>query len=152
MILAAWPAPRMLGPFDWDWLNIAAVIAWDPVADTASLLGDTGPQLIGAFTDDDAGTIYGQPRMFFTDWLRARAAFFARWCQSRQGKWAHGVSEPDLIPGVLAAGDLEAIRWRPTAMPADLTVIGIDPARLNRLLLKSARIPRARADQFRAAA
>jgi hypothetical protein len=152
LILAAWPAPRMLGPFDWDWLGINHVIAWDPVTDAARVIGDPGAHLIGAFPDAETGTLYGSPRQFFTDWMRARAAFFVRWTESRKGEWAHGAVEKDLVPGMLAVGDLEKVRWQPSQLPSDLLTVGIDAARLNRLILKSARIPRARNNQLRVAA
>ncbi len=152
MILAAYPAPRILGPVDGDWLNIEHVIAWDPVSDKAAILGDDSPQLTGRFRDTKTGTLFGSPRAFFTEWMRERAAFFVRWCASRNGAWAHGAVETDLVPGMLAIGNPEKIRWRPTSMPADLTCIGIDAGKLNRLLLKSAHIPRAHNHNLRAVA
>ena len=140
VILAAYPAPRLLGPVDGEWLNIEAVVAWDPRTDEASVLGDLEPQLIGATAE---GTIFGSARAFFTAWLHARAAFFVRWIASRKGDWAHGAIEHDLAPGALAVGPIDAIQWNPSALPAELRAVAIDPAKLNRALLKAARIPRA---------
>lgn len=150
LILAAHPAPRHLGPFDWDWLGIETVIAWDPRTDTAQVFGDPEPQTVGTFAN--APNLYGSPREFFTDWLRARAQFFVLWRQSRRGEWAHGATETDLCPGVLALGSIDQIRWRPADMPPDLTTIGIDAASLNRALIRAARIPRAHNAGMRAAA
>lgn len=151
VILVAYPTPRLLGPVDGDWLGIETVIAWDPRTDEATVLGDSEPQIAGALTDETP-RLYGSARAFFTDWLRARASFFVLWCQSRQGAWAHGATEADLVPGALAIGSLDAIRWRPTQMPANIETIGIDAAKLNKALLRAARIPRAHNSGLRAAA
>lgn len=151
VILAAYPAPRMLGPVDGDWLAIEQVIAWDPRTDHAAVLGDTAPQITGALTDETP-KLYASPRAFFTDWLRARAAFFVLWQQSRRGTWTHGAPEHDLIPGALAIGPIDAIQWRPHTLPANIETVGLDAARLNKALLRAARVPRAHNASLRAAA
>jgi len=150
LILAAHPAPRCLGPIDMDWLDIETVIAWDPRTDTAFVLGDPVPQTAGTFRNNP--NLYASPRQFFTDWMRARAEFFVLWCQSRRGEWAHGATETDLAPGVLAIGDIDQIKWRPGSMPENIVCHGIDPAKMNRALIKSAHIPRAHSVGVRAAA
>lgn len=151
VILAAYPAPRCLGPVDADWLGIEAVIAWDPRTDAATILADGAPQTVGPLTDETP-RLYASPRAFFTDWLRARAEFFVRWVQSRQGAWKHGATEYDLAPGALAIGNIDDIRWNPSRMPLDIECAGIDPRRLNRALLKAARVPRAHGSAMRAVA
>jgi hypothetical protein len=151
VILAAYPTPRMLGPVDGDWLGIETVIAWHPRSDAATILADPEPQLTGRLTDDTP-RLYASARSFFTDWLRARAAFFVLWQQSRKGKWAHGATEHDLAPGALVVGNVDAIRWRPSTMPENLECVGLDAKKLNRALLKAARVPRAHQSSVRAAA
>lgn len=150
VILAAYPAPRILGPVDDDWLSIEAVIAWNPLTDEATVLGDPEPQTVGGFTDTDHGAIYASPLEYFQSWAIARAAFYVRWCASRKGEWAHGVTETDLIPGALALGPLDNIRWRD--LPASIEARGIDPMTLNRAILRQANLPRAYAPQRRVAA
>lgn len=141
VILAAYPAPRCLGPVDGDWLGVETVLAWNPRTDAVTVMGDGEPHLVGRMEE---GVIYGSARDFFTAWLQARAQFFVRWVASRQGAWKHGAIEHDMAPGVLAVGDLNRIRWQPGAMPQDLSCVGVDPRELNRLLLKAARVPRVR--------
>lgn len=151
VILAAYPAPRMLGPVDGDWLSIERVIAWDPRTDEATVLGDSEPQMVGRLTEETPA-LYASPRAFFTAWLRARAAFFVLWCQSRAGTWTHGAPEHDLIPGALAIGPIDAIQWRPSTLPANIETVGVDAAKLNRALLRAARVPRAHNSSLRAVA
>lgn len=148
-ILAAYPAPRILGPIDEDWLGITHVIAWDPRTDHAGVLGDGEPQTVGNI---ERAAIYGSAREFFTAWLRARAEFFVRWQASLNRTWAHGARETDEAPGVVVIGPVDRIPWRPSQMPSDLTCIGIDPRQINRALLRAARIPRAHAGQLKVAA
>lgn len=150
LILAAYPAPRCLGPVDWDWLGIQSVIAWEPRTDAAFVLGDPVAQLVGTFANQPA--LYASPRDFFTDWMRARAEFFVRWLNSRRGEWAHGATERDDLPGMLAIGPLDQIRWNPSSMPENIECVGLDPAVLNRALLRAARVPRAHQAGVRAVA
>lgn len=142
VILAAYPSPRCLGPVDGDWLGIETVIAWSPQNDAATILGDDTAQLTGRLTDDTPA-VFGSPRIFFTAWMRARAEFFVRWVESRKGTWRHGATEYDLAPGALAIGPLDRIQWRPSALPQNIEAVGIDPAKLNKAILKAARVPRA---------
>lgn len=146
VILAAHPAPRCLGPVDLDWLGIESVIAWDPRKDTAALL-TADNALVGNFADSGEGTLFASPRDFFTEWMRARAAFFVRWCQSRRGEWAHGATEMHDAPGKLIVGDID--RCVLTDLPATLHCRGIAPQRINRAILKRAHLPRAVAQELR---
>ena len=150
VILAAHPAPRLLGPVDPDWLDIADVIAWDPQTDRAATLQDDNPTLIGHFTDREEGTIFGSPREFFTVWAIERAQFFARWCEAMRGEWAHPAPERDLAPGKLAIGNLDKIRL--TGLPATIHARGLNPTALNKAILRQANLPRAVASQERYAA
>jgi hypothetical protein len=141
VIAAAWPAPRMLDDPDFDWLGIESVIAWDPVGRTTEVLGDPAPQIVGTFTNEPA--LFGDTHAFFVAWARRRAVFFQRWLDSRTGKWAHTAPERDEVPGCLAVGALEKIRWSPASLPETLNVVGLDAGKLNKVLLKAARVPRA---------
>lgn len=150
VILAAHPTPRALGPFDWDWLGIDTVIAWDPVTDTAYVRGDVGPRLVGTFKTRDDGTLFANPRDFFTQWMRARAEFFVRWCESRKGQWAHGATETDLAPGKLIVGEIAKADL--TGLPQTIHCRGIDPRLVNQAVLRRAQLPRAVGQNLRIAA
>lgn len=149
LILIAHPAPRCLGPVDLDWLGIESVIAWDPRKDIAALL-PADDALVGNFADDAEGTVFTSPRDFFTEWMRGRAAFFVRWCESRKGDWAHGARERDDAPGKLLVGELERADLR--NLPAILHCRGIAPQRVNKAILKRAHLPRAVSQEIREAA
>lgn len=143
-VLAAYPCPRTLGPVDLDWLGIDQVLAWDPVTDSVTPLGDGEPGgLFGGFTDRETGALYGSPREFFQAWAIARAEFYERWRMAQMRQWAHGAEERDLVPGVLVQGDPKDVRWRPGSMPPALTCHGLDPVKVNRAILRSAHLPRA---------
>lgn len=146
VILAAHPAPRCLGPVDIDWLGIESVIAWDPRTDKATLM-PADNALVGNFGADHTGTLFASPRDFFTEWMRARAAFFVRWCQSRRGEWAHGATEFDEAPGKLIVGELE--RCDLTGLPTTIHARGVSPQAVNRAILKRAHLPRAVAQEIR---
>lgn len=150
-ILAAWPCPRSIGTvIDLDWLNVEAVISWDPVANTAEIMDDTYPQLIGVM-GDQTSVLFADPRAFFTEWMRRRAAFAAEFQEMRKTHWSAKPVEPDLAPGALMVGTPETIRWRTADMPNAIRVVGIDPARVNKAILKSAQLPRCFDDQRSAA-
>lgn len=149
LILAAYPTPRILGPVDGCWLGIEAVLAWNPLDDTARVLGDTGAQLVGQLSNE-AGTVFASPREFFTQWAIDRAAFFVRWCEARRGAWTHGANEADLAPGKLAIGKPEQIRW--TGLPQSIELRGLDARQINTLILRQASLPRAHNSRERMAA
>lgn len=142
MIAAAWPAPRILGPVDYDWLDIEAVIAWNPVDDTAFVMGDPVPQLVGKLSDD-APQIHASPRAFFQQWAIRRAAYAMQASQAAQQSWHIKPTERDEVPGVLMTGPIEKIRWNPAAMPEHIECVGCDPQHINRAILRAARLPRA---------
>lgn len=150
VVLVPFPQPKILDEYDNDWLGVEHVMAWNPVDDTAYIMGDAQPQLIGNFEDDGQGTIFASPRDFLTELVRARASFFVRWCQSRKGEWAHGAREYDATPGKLAVGDVSKIRW--SGLPHTLHCRGIDPQQINRAVLRQANLPRAVAQVQRIAA
>ncbi len=150
-ILAAWPCPRMLGPCDDDWLSIEAVIAWNPIDDTAEVLGDPDQRTVGRFHDAAQGDVFASPRAFFQSWAMARAGFYVRWRADSLKAWSSAPEEADLAPGVLLLASPERVRWNPATLPASITVHGIDPARVNKAIFKAARLPRVNAS-MRAAA
>jgi len=138
VIIAAYPTPAIA---DHDWLGIETVLIWNPVTDTVRIMGDTVPQLFGAVTKD-AATIYGSPRAYFTEWMRRRAQMAVQIRIAAQSHWTARPIEVDPIPGALLIGEPEAIRWPTHDMPEAFHVIGADPRRINRAILKSARLPR----------
>lgn len=140
-VLAAYPAPRAFDLEANDWLDVATVIAWNPVKDTARVLGDATPQLVGAL-DDDANAIFASPRAFFQAWAQRRAAFAVSRQTARQKAWHAIPAERDEVPGALMIGTPAAIRWNPAALPAHIECRGIDPAQINRAILRAARLPR----------
>lgn len=148
LIAAAWPAPCTLTEPNADWLDIEAVILWDPVSNTARVEGDEQPDLVGSFHGEDEGTVYGDPREFFRAWAEARAIYFAQWAGSLNKTWSHPTPERDLVPGMLATGPVDAIRWS-RRMPPTLRCVGLDPRAVNRAILKSAHLPRAVSGQMR---
>lgn len=143
-ILAAFPTPRILGDVDMDWLGIDAVVSWDPVTDTAELMGDCQPALVGAIRPDlDSISIHGSPFAYF----RAVAEDRAQWVTRRHmisGDWRKRPEEPSSFgPGLLLIGEPDKVRWPLHRMPADVAVHGIDAKALNRAMLRQARVPRA---------
>lgn len=150
VILAAYPCPRILGPIDMDWLGIEAVIAWNPLDDTATILGDHTPGLFGSDGEGtDPFTLYASPRAFLTDWAINRAQAFVRITTLRKNKWADA-EDKDAPPGALAVGPIDKINL--TQLPREFAAQGFDAVELNRTIIKQARLPRAYTAQNRAAA
>lgn len=141
-VLAAWPAPLLLED-DPDWLGIEAVVAWDPILDTAVVLGDTEPQLVGGLSED-ANRLHSSPRKFFQEWAMNRAQYVAR-RQSLTAHWTVPPAEVDEVPGALLIGDLARIRFAPSALPEHIECVDIDPRDVNRAIMRAARLPRASA-------
>lgn len=150
LILAAYPCPRILGPIDMDHLGIEAVLAWNPLDDTAQILGE-GDGLFG-HTDDrpiDAFTLYASPRAFLTDWAINRAHAYVRLTTVRRNAWADA-EDTDTPPGAVAIGPVEKINL--TNLPREFAVQGFDPLAINKQIIRQARLPRAHAHTQRAAA
>lgn len=141
VVLAAWPAPRLFTPIDEDWLGIEAVIAWNPLDDTAIVLGDRNPQLVGNMADESA--VYGSPRLFFQRWAQRRAAYAVQRQMTAGKDWHSPPTELDLAPGALMIGKPDAIRWSSYDLPRDLEVVAADAREINRAILISAKLPRA---------
>ena len=142
LIIAAHPAPLTLGPVTEDWLDIEAVIAWNPVDNTATILTDTQPQVVGP-VNDITPTLFGNPFQFFRKWVEQRAAFAMARSQSASKEWATPPREFGTAPGGLIVGDPDKIRWAPSVLPRDLLCIGVDAQKINRAILRSANLPRA---------
>lgn len=141
VVLAAHPAPRILGPVDDDWLGIETVIVWNPVDDTATVPGDPVPQLVGALSDD-APALHASPFAFFRAWLEQRAAF-AMLRSTMVGKdWAVRPTERTHAPGALMIGTPEQIRWNPSALPQHIECHGTDAKRVNSAIFRAAKLPR----------
>jgi len=144
VVLAALPAPKLFDGPDLDWLAIETVIAWDPVHDTASVLGDPAPQIVGALSDD-ANALFASPRTFFQGWAVRRAQFAMQRSQARTKSWHAIPKERDETPGALLIGELGKVQLRPTEMPEHIETVGIDPRELNKAIMRAARLPRATA-------
>lgn len=151
-ILVAFPAPRILGPVDTDWLGIETVLSWDPVTDTAEVLGEEGSAIVGTIPADCTElSIHASPYAF----LRALAEERACWSVSRNNgfrPWERKPIEPRFSPGLLLIGDADEVRWPRHAMPESIIAHGIDAKALNRALIRQARVPHARSAQLRRAA
>lgn len=144
-ILWAWPMPRVLGPVDDNWLGIETVLAWYPHLNRVEVLGDAGAHHIGAHDPMQAEChIYSDPFAFFRANVEDRAQWYMR--RAVMTDW-QAFEEPAFHPGYLITGDAEKVRWPVSAMPSDIVCHGIDENRLNRAILKQARIPRARSSQ-----
>lgn len=141
MVLAAYPAPCLFTPYDEDWLRVETVIAWNPVDDTAVILGDTEAQIVGSFRDDNS--LYASPREFFQTWAQRRAAYAVQRQMAEGKEWAAVPAELDLAPGCLLIGKPEAVRWSSYQIPRDLECVGLDATRVNKAILRSANLPRA---------
>lgn len=140
LIVVAHPCPLTLGPVTEDWLDIESVIVWNPVDNSATVMGDDVPQLVG---DVEQSTLFGDPFAFFRSWVEARAAFAMLRSQSAGKEWSVSPTEFGTAPGALIVGDPDKVRWVPHAMPRDLTCVGVEPQKINRAILRSARLPRA---------
>ena len=141
-VLAAWPAPAIFGEPDPDWLGIETVLSWDPVNNTVEILGDTTPQIVGAFEHDAQGVLFGQPFAFFRAWAEARAAFAIAYRAMRKAHFTVPAAECDR-PGALIVGDPAKVRWREHELPETLTCIGIEAKTVNAAILRQANLPRA---------
>lgn len=152
VILVAYPCPLFLSNCtDVDWLDIEDVIAWDPVHDSATVIGDPAPQLVGRLSED-ANQIHASPRAFFQAWAIRRAAFAVQW-QSLVGKtWASPPTERDEVPGALVVGDIDRVTLAPSLLPTHIESVGIDPKTVNRAIMRSARLPRVTGAELRRAA
>lgn len=142
-VLAAHPAPALFDEPDCDWLGIDTVISWNPVNDSARVVGDPSPQIVGNLSDE-TNVIYASPLTFFRHWARRRAQFLMMRQQAASHRWNKPPAEQDQAPGVLMIGAPSEIKWRPAQMPIELECSGVSPAVINKELLKAARVPRAR--------
>jgi hypothetical protein len=141
-ILAALPCPHFFAPADIDWLRIETVIAWDPVADTATVIGDDAPQLAGKLCRfAETATIYASPFAFFRAICEERAQFAINRSMIASN-WTRKPVEPNVTPGLLLIGDIGHVRW-PSTLPETLHLQGLDTSAVNRAILRSARLPRA---------
>ena len=141
-VQAAWPCPRTIGALDTDASGIVAVLAWNPQTHAVQTLGDPQPQLVGRLDRDYSAvaTLYGQPVPFFRAWIAARLAYW-RFVTEGSARVHELGAEPDLVPGALAVGDLRQIRLPVSAMPREVTCVGISPALVNRCIQNVARLP-----------
>lgn len=140
-ILCAFPALAILEDGDDDWLNIETVLSWNPVDDTAEVMGDSGDLLFGHTEETEPLTLFASPFAY----LRHIAETRAQWVAHRakvNGEW-RVATEPTHVPGLLALGNVAKIRWPLHAMPTDFTTQGIDARALNNALIRQARVPRA---------
>lgn len=143
-LCAAYPAPRTIGEHDPDWLAIETIIAWNPVSNTTQIVGDAQPQIVGCWDEYHGSTprLFGQARTFFQEWARNRARFWGFVLADQGRSWRAAIQEPDLVPGMLAVGKAEAIRWQPHAMPAHIECLGINEKEINKQVFKALRMPR----------
>lgn len=146
VILSAHPCPPFFDERGDDWLGIEHVIAWNPVTDTAHVLGDPGPQIIGRAPASGEVTVFASPYAFFRAYAEARAQWLTGW-QAIESDWHRRPEEPDLTPGFLLIGNADKVRWPISELPEHFTTQGIDPQTANRAMLRQVRIPRASAKQ-----
>jgi len=140
-ILCAMPALAILEQGDDDWLNIEEVVSWNPVNNTATVLGEAGPILFGHTHETEPLHVFASPFAYMRHVAETRAQWFVYRAQVN-GQW-HIASEPTQTPGLLLIGQPNEVRWPLHAMPTDITVHGIDARAFNNQLLRQARIPRA---------
>jgi hypothetical protein len=140
VILAAWPAPKLLSDYPEDWSAIEDVLVWDPRAGTIATPEDVSPRLIGRF--GATARLFGTAFAFFRAWVEERAAIFTQAQAARRAHWLSDPAEND-APGMLVVGDLKAIRLPVHAMPRDIECVGINPREVNSAIQRSAALPRA---------
>lgn len=140
VILAAWPAPRLLSNLPDDWAEIDTVLVWDPRTNAVSTPEDHQPHLVGAW--GPAARIFGSAFAFFRAWAEERAALFTTFLAARKAHWLTDPSEVS-TPGMLAVGELKLIRLPVHDMPRDLECVGLDPREVNAAIQRSAALPRA---------
>lgn len=141
-VLAAYPAPKLLGTPDYHWLNIETVISWNPLDDRAEILGDTAPQIVGQLTDEANG-LFSSPRSFFQAWCQRRAQFAVLRQETAKQPWHATPAERDEIPGGLVIGATADIHWQPGLLPETIQCVGINPTVVNKAIIRAARLPRA---------
>jgi hypothetical protein len=140
-ILCAMPALRILEDADDDWLNIEAVLAWNPVNDTALVLADTDEALFGHTDSTQPLAIYASPFAYLRHIAEQRAQWFAH-RRATNGMWRMAI-EPTHIPGLLALNTPDKVRWPMHDMPAEVTTHGLDARAFNSALIRQSHIPRA---------
>lgn len=141
-VLLALPIPRLIVEPAEDWLAVDTVIGWDPVNDTAEVMDDIGPALVGDYSHDQPCNVYASPYAFMRAIAETRAQWFVQW-RTIKGEW-RSVAEQDTAPGLLAIGAVDKIRW-PRTLPNELILHGLDPVAVNRAILRQAKVPRATA-------
>lgn len=140
VILAAWPAPRLLSNLPDDWAEIETVLVWDPRTNAVTTPEDIQPHLVGAW--GQTGRLFGSAFAFFRAWLEERAATFTRVKASRAAHWLSDPCETT-EPGMLLIGALKHARLNVHAMPREIECVGIDPRDVNAAIQRSAALPRA---------
>lgn len=149
-VLFASPSLRILEDQDEDWLAIEDVLSWDPISDTATILGDPGQKLFGHSDPTQPLHIFASPFAYLRHIAEARAQWFVHW-RTIKSEW-RAAHEPERIPGLLLIGNVDEVRWPRHDMPNDITVHGIDARALNSALIRQAGIPRVTAQKQRKAA
>lgn len=140
VILAAWPAPRLLSDLPEDWAEIETVMVWSPTTGAVTTPEDIATHLVGAW--GAPARLYGTAFAFFRSWAEQRAATFN---QVKAARAAHWVSDPSeaSTPGMLLIGELKGARLPIYDMPRDIECVGIDPRDVNAAIQRSAALPRA---------
>lgn len=155
-IVAAFPPPPIASPsFEvWTHLDIAFVIAWNPVTNQYHLVGDPQAQVIMPALGASSETLYGDFFAFARHWVERRASFYQTRQDQQKDRWAHPVKEPadGNIPGILAIGDPAKCRWPLSDLPELLTCIGIDRNAVNSAIFKQTKLPRVVEQKMRVAA
>lgn len=141
-ILFAWPSLHYLGDLEDDWLGIEAVLAWDPVTDTATVLGDAAANLFGTCNSNETLTVFASPFAYLRHIAEMRAQFWTFRRMAMADNW-HAVAEPTAPDGLLALAPPDKIRWPLAELPDDIRLQGISAKAFNTALLRQARIPRA---------
>lgn len=142
VILAAWPAPKMLSDYADDWLEIETVMVWDPVKNRVTIPEDISAQLVGAWPTQGPARLFGTPFAFFRAIAEERAALFTQVVRARKAHWLSDPVEM-VAPGMLLVGTLKEIRLPVSAMPRDLECVGVDPREVNKVIMRCAALPRA---------
>lgn len=130
-------------PSTWSVDQILAVILWNPKTGELRLLNEDAPALVTPCSRELRMTVYADGFAFFRAWADQRAATLTRIRAANGARHATFAEPTDSdIPGALAIGDLDKIDWRLIEAPVLVAGPGTDARKLNRAILRSARLPR----------
>lgn len=138
-------AKRLLA---WSHLEIRDIVLWNPRTNALRILGQ--PQhahmLVTPDHLDTRVTVYGEGQSLFRAWADKRAQTAAAIISAKANAHVIPVEPADSdLPGVLALGELHRLAWLDLNATVLVAGPGIDAAKLNKAIFRSARLPKVEA-------